>query len=279
MSKSLSHTAFVTMYSRIFTDIPYCKYIYEQAYDLRDKSQVPFLPIEDKKPFLAPELEYRYKLIDKVLSESDFDTIVEIGSGFSPRGLIYSNMGVDYLEIELDDIINIKKNIYKSMLINNRRIEHSPIMISGDILDSVTWRKIHEHINGRNTIFVNEGLLRYFNKNQKEYVGNNISNLIRINGGKWVTADVTLAKLIESQRTLVFKEGSPINDLILNSCSDHTFESLPEAKRFFEKITNLTTRVHKEELKQSFSGQILGLTENEISKLTEYVYVFEMVSG
>lgn len=275
--QDISYTALLTMYPRIFTDIPFSKLIYELVLSLLNSHGYRLISIEDKKPFLAPELEYRYKLIDKLIDSSSFDVIVEIGSGFSTRGLIYSNKNINYLEIELDEICCIKKNIYHEILKRNcSNITHIPKIFSGNILDDTTWDRINDYIRNKKVLFINEGLLRYLKKDQKTYVGNHISDSIKKTGGKWITADVTLRNLIKLQQNIIFKKDCEIDRFVAKSSHDYSFATLKEAEMFFSKITNMRVVVHNTSCNILKSRQALGLTADEVKKLTEYVYVFEM---
>lgn len=275
--QDISYTALLTMYPRIFTDIPFSRLMYELVLSLSNSHGYRLISIEDKKPFLAPEVEYRHKLIDKLIDSSSFDVIVEIGSGFSTRGLIYSNKNVNYLEIELDEICCIKKDIYREILKRNcPNIKHIPKIINGNILNDSTWDIINDYIKNKTVLFINEGLLRYFKKDQKTYVGNHISNSIKKNGGKWITADVTLRSLIRSQQNIIFKKDCGIDRFITKSSHDYSFATLKEAKIFFSKIANMTVVAHSTFCNILKSRQVLGLTDDEVKKLTKDVYVFEI---
>lgn len=71
--KSVSSTAIVTSYPRIFTDIPYEKEIYKWLSNYCSEKVTL-----NKK--LAPEIEARYKLINKLLDKSKNKTSIRASS-------------------------------------------------------------------------------------------------------------------------------------------------------------------------------------------------------
>lgn len=82
--EEISATAIVTSYPRTFTDIPYEKEIYKWL----QKHCKEEVTLNDT---LAPEIEARYKLINKLLDSSHIKQVLELASGYSSRGLIYAN--------------------------------------------------------------------------------------------------------------------------------------------------------------------------------------------
>ena len=99
--ESISPTAIVTSYPRIFTDIPYEKEIYKWLSENCN---------EDVKlnKTMAPEIEARYKLTNKILDELEIKQVLELAAGYSSRGLIYSKKGYSYVEIDLEHITTIQ---------------------------------------------------------------------------------------------------------------------------------------------------------------------------
>jgi len=273
----LSSTAFLTLYPRIFTEIPYSRLLYDLVSDSIEILDSQIKLIDYKKPFLAPELEYRYKVIDEVINSSSFDVIVEIGSGFSTRGLNFSKKGVDYLEVDLIDISTIKNKIYNQLLYSKGNdIVKVPMSISGSVLIQKTWQEIRSYISNRKALFINEGLMRYFNKNQKTYVGRQIATVIKKTGGAWITADVTLDRLLNFQKKTVLNKKNEIDEFVTKRSSEYTFSSLNNARDFFHKITGLKIITHKPDHLFLHSIQALGLTNKETNRIIEHVYIFEI---
>ena len=100
--ESISPTAIVTAYPRQFTDIPYEKQIYEWL-----KANCKNNDVKLNK-LLAPEIEARYKLTNKILDDLNIEQVVEIASGYSSRGIIYAQKGYEYIEMDLEEVIRNK---------------------------------------------------------------------------------------------------------------------------------------------------------------------------
>lgn len=263
-------TSFVTMYPRIFTDIPYCQKIYTafQRYGWPSS-------LEDKKPFLAPELEYRYKVIENAITSTEYELLVELGAGLSPRGLIYSAQGIDYLEVDLKVITNLKKKLIREVTLPSSSTGTLTVM-GGDVLCDETWKAIKKHIGHRKVTFINEGLLRYLPVSKKRFICKNISKLIKGGNGAWITADVTLESLIRFQKESVFKNQTDLSKLITELPITSTFPSLEHAVKFFIGATNLSVEVNKPDSINLSSQTTLGLNNYDIYKLVEHVHVLKI---
>lgn len=107
--ESVSSIAIVTSYPRIFTDIEYEKDIYNWL-SSHCNEEVTL----NKK--LAPEIEVRYKLINKLLDKSKTKQVLELAAGYTSRGLIYSKKGYNYVEIDLEKVVNNKQKIINSLV-------------------------------------------------------------------------------------------------------------------------------------------------------------------
>jgi len=80
--ESISPTAILTSYPRIFTDIPYEKEIYKWLSENCSEN------VKLNK-MLAPEIEARYKLTNNILDKLGIKQVLELAAGYSSRGLIY----------------------------------------------------------------------------------------------------------------------------------------------------------------------------------------------
>lgn len=120
--ESISPTAIVTSYPRTFTDIPYEKEIYQWLQQNGKNNNVKL------NKWLAPEIEARYKLTNKILDDLNIKQIVEIASGYSSRGILYAEKGeglLRYLTFEEKEIV--AKNIYHILK------KHNGVWITCDV--------------------------------------------------------------------------------------------------------------------------------------------------
>lgn len=242
-------TAIVTTYPRTFTDISWEKAIYKWL------EQNCFDRVDLRKE-LAPEIEARYKLINKLLDESKIKQVLELAAGYSSRGMIYSQKDYNYIEMDLKPIIDNKKQIVKALNQEHENLK----LIEGNVLSKQAFAKAKLYIkNNEPLAIINEGLLRYLTFAEKAEVAKNIYDLLKVYGGIWLTCDVTPKKFITAQD----KALPGFNDN-LSKTSDRNnlpdrFADLDHVKDFFGKIGFRVTAVHK------FSE-----VKNELASISEY---------
>ena len=134
--ESVSPTAILTSYPRIFTDIPYEKEIYEWlSKNCNEEVKLNKL--------LAPEIEARYKLANKLLDKQNVTQVLEIAAGYTSRGLSYSQNGYKYVEMDLAEVNNKKKRIINELFEMNDNLH----IVSGNALNMDDYVKCEEYFN------------------------------------------------------------------------------------------------------------------------------------
>jgi len=233
---SIIPTAYITAYPRLFTDIPYSKPIFEALEKIRHSNDETPLGENYKVVRLAPELEARYKLIDKLLDESSIQQVLELASGLSPRGLILTEKDFDtqYAELELKEMAQLKQSILGAISIppNNLHITPGNALRAEDFNAAIKSFDISKRM-----AVLNEGLLRYLNFDEKTLVAKNVHSVLSRFGGIWITCDTTPKSFLNTQDTLT-KPGMN-RDLSSISQKDFTknmFEDEPHVERFFSDL-------------------------------------------
>lgn len=219
--ESVSPTAIITSYPRIFTDIPYEKEIYSIL--SKDSVEVPL------NKMIAPQIEARYRLIDKMIDKYGYKQILELAAGYSSRGLNYSLKGYNYVELDLDNIVIDKRKILNEI----KEIPNNLNIIEGNALDEYNVDKYFD--SNKELIVVNEGLLRYLTFEEKKKVSKNIYNLLKKYGGVWITCDLSPKANIDldNESNKFLKEISSITDR--NNINDR-FKDLDDMKSFFNEL-------------------------------------------
>ena len=130
--ESISPTAILTSYPRTFTDIPYEKDIYKWLTENCN---------EDVKlnKMLATEIEARYKLTDRLMSKLNIKQVLELAAGYSSRGLIYSQKGYKYIEMDLEEVCNNKKRLINEIFEMNNNLHIISINISRNIIHFIIF--------------------------------------------------------------------------------------------------------------------------------------------
>ncbi len=262
--ESVSPTAILTSYPRTFTDIPYEKEIYEWlSNNCTDKVQL--------NKMLAPEIEARYKLINKLIEKQNVTQILELASGYTSRGLIYSKKGYKYVEMDLEEVANNKKRIINELFKKNDNLH----IVSGNALNIEDYNRCEKYFDNNKLVIINEGLLRYLTFDEKKKVAQNIYNMLKKHGGVWITCDVTPKKFIQKQN----EQNPTLNDniSIITSRNDlnDRFENEEHIKSFFSEIGFNSIEIHKFiEIKRELkSFEILDIDKESCNELLDNAIV------
>lgn len=264
--ESVSKTAIVTSYPRIFTDIPYEKEIYEWL-----KSNCKDDDIKLNK-MLAPEIEARYKLTNKILDELNIDQVVEIASGYSSRGINYAKKGYEYIEMDLDKVVKNKIKLLKEIT----NIPENLHIIAGNALDYDQLSRCEEFLDKEKEVaIINEGLLRYLTFAEKEIVARNIYNILKKYNGVWITCDVTPKKFIEKQNSCLTNFNKNLSQISSRNDLQDRFSNIEHIKSFMMNIGFKNIEIHrfievKEQLK---SFEILGIENEKYDELLQNAIV------
>lgn len=267
--EEISPTAIVTSYPRIFTDIPYEKEIYNWLNNHCNQEVALYKN-------MAPEMEARYKLINKLLNKYGIKQVLELAAGYSSRGLIYSKKEYNYVELDLKSVSKNKKEMLQSI---EKNIPKSLNIISGNALKKDDFKKLESYFKTDEQIAViNEGLLRYLTFDEKRQVAQNIYELLSKYGGIWITSDVTPKKFIESQNNALQNFNKNVSSITSRNNLNDRFEDVNHIKKFFGNIGFELVEIHKfNEMKgELYSINELSIIDEKIEKTLEDAIVVVM---
>lgn len=267
--ETISSTAIVTSYPRTFTDIPYEKEIYNWL-NKNCKEEVTL------NKMLAPELEARYKLTNRILNKLNISQVLELASGYTSRGLIYSKKGYNYIEMDLENVSRNKTNILKSI---NNSIPDNLHIISGNALIKNDFNKCKKYLKVSEPVAViNEGLLRYLTFQEKRIVAKNVYNLLSEFGGVWITCDVTPKKFIQNQNKNLPDFNKKLSNVTLRNNINDRFEDINHIRQFFGELGFNNIEIHKfNEVKEElYSVNELGIIDEHAEKLLDDAIVAVM---
>ena len=233
--ESVSPTAILTSYPRIFTDIPYETEIYEWlSKNCNEEVELNRL--------LAPEIEARYKLTNKLLDKQNVAQVLELAAGYISRGLIYSQNGYKYVEMDLEGVVNNKKKIINELFEINDNLH----IVCGNALNMDDYIKCEEYFDSNKEIaIINEGLLRYLTFDEKKKVGQNIYNMLKKYGGVWITCDVTPKKFLQKQDEQNPTLNNNLNTVTSRNNLNDRFEDENHIRNFFGEIGFNNIEIHK----------------------------------
>ena len=260
--ESISPTAIVTSYPRTFTDIPYEKEIYQWLQKNCKNNDVKL------NKLLAPEIEARYKLTNKILDNLNIKQIVEIAAGYSSRGLIYAEKGYEYIEMDLEEVAKNKDRLLRDIasIPCNLHIE------SGNALNYEDFEKCEKFLNkDREVAIINEGLLRYLTFEEKRIVAKNIYNVLKKYNGVWITCDVTPKKFIQKQNDFMPNFNNNLNVVTSRNNLTDRFENIEHINKFMKDIGFNSVEIHKFiEVKDKMSSfDILGIDKKSADEVLD----------
>lgn len=267
--EKISPTAIVTSYPRIFTDIPYEKEIYNWL-EHHCNEEVTL------NKMLAPEIEARYKLTNKLLDKYRIKQVLELAAGYSSRGLFYSKKGYNYVELDLENVTKNKKEILHSI---EKDIPENLNIISGNALKKDDFKKIESYfIIDKPIAVINEGLLRYLTFDEKRLVAQNIYDLLSKYDGIWITCDVTPKKFMNSQDKALPDFNKNLSNITSRNNLNDRFEDENHIRRFFGEVGFELVEIHKfNEMKDElYSINELGIIDDKIEKTLEDAIVVIM---
>ncbi len=225
---------------------------------------------------MAPEMEARYKLINKLLNKYGIKQVLELAAGYSSRGLIYSKKEYNYVELDLKSVSKNKKEMLQSI---EKNIPKSLNIISGNALKKDDFKKLESYFKTDEQIAViNEGLLRYLTFDEKRQVAQNIYELLSKYGGIWITSDVTPKKFIESQNNALQNFNKNVSSITSRNNLNDRFEDVNHIKKFFGNIGFELVEIHKfNEMKDElYSINELSIIDEKIEKTLEDAIVVVM---
>ena len=265
--ESISKTAIVTSYPRTFTDIPYEKEIFRW---LEKNSHSESISLDK---MLAPEIEARYKLTNRLLDETDIKQVVELAAGYSSRGLIYSGKGFTYIELDLENVAFNKRNMLNSI----SNIPENLHILSGNALSKNDIEKCKTYIKNDKIAVINEGLLRYLTFEEKKIVAENVYSILSEYGGVWITCDVTPKNFLKSQDKNLPDFNKNLSNVSDRNNINDRFENKEHIIDFFGKIGFEVEFHYFKEVKDILSSPaILGISSERTDELLEHAMVVKM---
>jgi len=269
-------TAYLTAYPRTFTDIPYSQEIFTRLEQKLQQESGDGADEVLKVQKLAPELEARFKLINTLTLETGILQILEVAAGLSTRGLAMTkDTHISYVELDLQQMADLKAKLVEELGGSPSNFH----IVSGNALQASDLKRTVNYFDHKKQLCVlNEGLLRYLSFTEKAQVARNIHGLLEQFGGAWITSDITLRRLLQTQDSVTMPgkntlvSASTEKDFIENS-----FVNEEQAISFFENL-GFSVEVHQfsEVFDQLVSPGRLGIAEAETRDIIQYGRVFVM---
>lgn len=270
-------TAWGVAYLRTFTDIPLTKEFFGEL-DRRAQAQggVNTAGIRNKDK-LAPQLEARYKLVDKLLYEFGLDQIIELAAGLAPRGVNFAraDAGLAFVELDLPDVIREKQAVISSLGIE---VPSNLSLVPGDVLNAADiMRAMANFSKDKPVAIMNEGLLRYLTFPEKTLVAKNVRAMLEQFGGVWITPDISLRAAMAREDEVASGHMQSLASRTGIDLSQNVFDSPEQAKEFFENLGfNVERHGFLEVSDQLVSPARLNMSPEAVTRLNDQCVAFVM---
>jgi O-methyltransferase involved in polyketide biosynthesis len=272
-------TAWLIAYCRTFTDIPFSIELFEEMERARVDAHET-IPDAIKDSRLAPQFEARYKLVNRLIKESQINQVLEIATGLAPRGIdLSSDNNLIYVETDFSKLIEEKKmmlhNISQNMKMKlplNLHFESANALDFNELLQSC------KHFDrSKPIIIVHEGLLRYLSFDEKTIVAQNIHKLLDIFGGAWITPDISKKRIVQDSKIVAHGLRDELNKITGINIDNNLFDDEQHAVTFFEALGFEIERHSFMEAKNNLvSPSKLNIEEKIVIKMLENAQVFIM---
>ena len=234
---TISPSAGALLMMKAMTDIPFAKDTASMVGDL--EAFVQNVREKRSKVFLGRMIHFenRYKTIDLALDAIQPQQIIELSSGFSGRGLALAlKRPLTYIDTDLPEFISNKKILIERLITQKQLQLQGTLHIEPlNVLDEERFRNVVALLPPGPVTFVNEGLLVYLDREEKQQLCALILNVLKERGGQWITGDVYLKR---DMSALLDQRQEPFDEQLTRFLEVHNveankFDSYETAEAFF----------------------------------------------
>lgn len=240
-SSAVVYTAPITLYWLAKAGVPeaveYSKYIDAERI-LKSENISQYERVEKANKIYQ---EMRYASLNDFIESENYTNVMDLGCGVSPRCLYMANKGINYVGTDLADVVKVL-NIYAPNFLNENLRKYVNFFVA-DAANKSEMMKAAKGFNGKICI-VEEGLLMYLSHDQQKAMLENIHDILKKNGGCFVTSDFVAGKIFMSGcRTIYGDEDGlviaretkklyeDVSEVLFN---DTMFKTEEEAIKFIE---------------------------------------------
>ncbi len=259
--RQVSVTALVPAFARgECTTIPWAK---EMLAVLRDRGAALSDPWSARgAQDYAPLFDARFRAVSHLVVEKGATQVLELAAGLSPRGMELAQRGVVYVEADLAESIELKREIVAAVL---GTVPDNLHLCAASVIDQAQLEACcSPFITGRPVAVTMEGLLRYLTFEEKTQLAANVHAILRRYGGWWITPDIHLRGWA-LQQSPAYRQSE--SEMLGRSLDSNYFADLEHARRFFE---GCGFTVESRPLLEGIRGQITAPhNEDQIAELNE----------
>jgi O-methyltransferase involved in polyketide biosynthesis len=173
--------------------------------------------------------EARFKAIDHIVEENQATQVLELAAGLSTRGMEFARRGMEYVEADLPESIQLKEQVVTAVL---GHIPANLHLCPVNVLDRAALLACCTAFANRPVAIATEGLLRYLTFDEKQQLAGGVHEILSRFGGFWVTTDIHLRKWTQHRRGQVNRQLEA--ERMGRDLNPNYFDDLEHARTFFE---------------------------------------------
>lgn len=186
----ISTTAKMTAYWKSKTDIVWAKEIADRIGARQEVLQLAEDADSPASLFSIITMEARYKAISHAIARTGIKNILEVACGLSPRGLELACQQYTYVGSDLPGIAAEVFPVIRDIAEQENIPQEKLHLLAVNILDKRQVENAVDYFGKRPFVLCHEGLLMYFDHQEKAKAAENIRGVIANKGGVWITTDL-----------------------------------------------------------------------------------------
>jgi O-methyltransferase involved in polyketide biosynthesis len=153
---------------------------------------------------------------------------------------VIRHRNIHYIDTDLPEVITQKAKLI-SIIGKDLDTIGDLELLQLNVLDKKQFTEIISHFPAGEIIIVNEGLLMYLNRAEKEILSGIIYNILKERQGYWIVADIYVKNRKQRHH---LKIGSKLKEYYAQqNIEDNKFESFEDAEQFFNNMGFVIDRV------------------------------------
>lgn len=237
------------------------------------------VPEDVQKAFMIAQ-RARYEIHNTAALRSDSNNIIDIPSGYAPRGFRIASEGKKYFGFDLPIVIDTMNKAVDATMTDEQKAlsKYSAV----DATNYESMKKALKDVDGEVCILT-EGMLGYFSEHELVSFCQSVHKLLSEYGGSWITADITSLHIYP----LTFEAVLGGDKEMMEALSKGIAANMADVKFYqnslylngvqgaIDFLNEMGFAVKREPL-STYLPDILGVSPEVISKLREAYSSMEM---
>ena len=154
------------------------------------EGEVPFPEMELQALLAGTRLaiEARYAAVSHLLKSGEYQSLLDVGCGYTPRAVDCARAGIDYVGL---DVPVVAEKLQRYAEASGMGGGH-PVYMGGDATNTSSLLRAARPLAGK-LLISSEGLLHYLSADEAEQLIIGIQKTLESHGGAWVTSDFGLS--------------------------------------------------------------------------------------